>query len=96
MTSTCLQQRDGYPYMFHDPLTLGSVPYAAHARPSCNPAAAHQQPPPQHTSAYGGGSASASSGTGRNSRQHTYVYVYVPIPDIYSLLIIRLAHFRFK
>ncbi|XP_036215127.1 paired box protein Pax-6 isoform X2 [Bactrocera oleae] len=61
MTSTCLQQRDGYPYMFHDPLTLGSVPYAAHARPSCNPAAAHQQPPPQHTSAYGGGSASASS-----------------------------------
>ncbi|XP_018794879.1 PREDICTED: paired box protein Pax-6 isoform X1 [Bactrocera latifrons] len=60
MTSTCLQQRDGYPYMFHDPLTLGSVPYAAHTRPSCNPAAAHQQPPPQHTSVYGGSAANAS------------------------------------
>ncbi|XP_039967860.1 paired box protein Pax-6-like [Bactrocera tryoni] len=63
MTSTCLQQRDGYPYMFHDPLTLGSVPYAGHTRPSCNPAAAHQQPPPQHTSVYGGGAANASGGT---------------------------------
>ncbi|XP_023158712.1 paired box protein Pax-6 isoform X2 [Ceratitis capitata] len=64
MSSTCLQQRDSYPYMFHDPLTLSSVSYASHARPSCNPAAAHQQPPPQHTSVYGSGPAGASSSTG--------------------------------
>ncbi|XP_053968289.1 uncharacterized protein LOC128869707 [Anastrepha ludens] len=63
MTSTCLQQRDSYPYMFHDPLSLSSVPYAAHARSNCNPAAAHQQPPPQHSTVYGGGAPSASSGT---------------------------------
>ncbi|KAH8385425.1 hypothetical protein KR009_002225 [Drosophila setifemur] len=48
MTPTCLQQRDAYPYMFHDPLSLGS-PYAPphHRNSNCNPAAAHQQPP-QH------------------------------------------------
>ncbi|TDG38978.1 hypothetical protein AWZ03_014600, partial [Drosophila navojoa] len=62
MTPTCLQQRDSYPYMFHDPLSLGS-PYAAHPRnPACNPAAAHQQPP-QH-GAYGNGSAVGSANTG--------------------------------
>ncbi|XP_037925748.1 paired box protein Pax-6 isoform X2 [Hermetia illucens] len=59
MTSSCLQQRDSYPYMFHDPLSLSS-PYAAHPRSSCNPAAAHQQPPPQHSS-YGGASAAAAA-----------------------------------
>ncbi|XP_054745712.1 paired box protein Pax-6-like [Anastrepha obliqua] len=67
MTSTCLQQRDSYPYMFHDPLSLSSVPYAAHARSNCNPAAAHQQPPPQHSTVYGGGAPSASSGTGKTT-----------------------------
>ncbi|XP_055922573.1 paired box protein Pax-6 isoform X3 [Eupeodes corollae] len=60
MTTSCLQQRDSYPYMFHDPLSLGS-PYAAHSRTPCNPAAAHQQPPPQHA-AYGSGSAASSTG----------------------------------
>lgn len=50
MGSSCLQQRDSYPYMFHDPLSL-STPYATHPRTPCNPAAAHQQPP-QH-GAYG-------------------------------------------
>ncbi|XP_055857754.1 paired box protein Pax-6 isoform X3 [Episyrphus balteatus] len=59
MTTSCLQQRDSYPYMFHDPLSLGS-PYAAHSRTPCNPAAAHQQPPPQHA-AYGGGSGASST-----------------------------------
>ncbi|KAG4067626.1 hypothetical protein HA402_005398 [Bradysia odoriphaga] len=48
MTSSCLQQRDSYPYMFHDPLAL-SAQYAAHPRPPCNPSAAHQQPS-QHAS----------------------------------------------
>ncbi|KAL5289827.1 PAX6 family protein [Megaselia abdita] len=47
LTSTCLQQqRDSYAYMFHDPLSA----YAVHARTSCNPAAAHQQP--THISTY--------------------------------------------
>ncbi|XP_017022618.1 paired box protein Pax-6 isoform X3 [Drosophila kikkawai] len=63
MTPTCLQQRDAYPYMFHDPLSLGS-PYAPphHRNTSCNPAAAHQQPP-QH-SVYGNSTAMPSSSTG--------------------------------
>ncbi|XP_037952259.1 paired box protein Pax-6-like isoform X2 [Teleopsis dalmanni] len=58
MTSTCLQQRDSYPYMFHDPLALSS-PYATHTRTSCNPAAAHQQPP-QHV--YGSNSVTGTTG----------------------------------
>ncbi|XP_064537661.1 paired box protein Pax-6 isoform X1 [Drosophila montana] len=62
MTPTCLQQRDSYPYMFHDPLSLGS-PYGAHPRnTACNPAAAHQQPP-QH-GVYGNGSAVSTANTG--------------------------------
>ncbi|XP_060661251.1 paired box protein Pax-6 isoform X1 [Drosophila nasuta] len=62
MTSSCLQQRDSYPYMFHDPLSLGS-PYAAHPRnTACNPAAAHQQPP-QH-GVYGNNSAVTTTNTG--------------------------------
>ncbi|XP_030566649.1 paired box protein Pax-6 isoform X1 [Drosophila novamexicana] len=62
MTPTCLQQRDSYPYMFHDPLSLGS-PYAAHPRnTACNPAAAHQQPP-QH-GVYGNSSAVSTANTG--------------------------------
>ncbi|XP_030379892.1 paired box protein Pax-6 [Scaptodrosophila lebanonensis] len=62
MTPTCLQQRESYPYMFHDPLSLGS-PYAAHPRNTpCNPAAAHQQPP-QH-SVYGNSSAVGTANTG--------------------------------
>ncbi|XP_067614422.1 paired box protein Pax-6 [Eurosta solidaginis] len=63
MTSTCLQQRENYPYMFHDPLSLGPMSYAAHARSSSNPAAAHQQPPSQHTSMYGPGSVTGSCST---------------------------------
>lgn len=44
MTSQCLQQRDGYPYMFSDPLHSLSSPYNSHPRSSsCNPTAAHQQ-----------------------------------------------------
>ena len=43
MTSQCLQQRDGYPYMFTDPLHSLS-PYSSHpSRSACNPTAAHQQ-----------------------------------------------------
>ncbi|XP_044573951.1 paired box protein Pax-6 isoform X5 [Drosophila ananassae] len=63
MTPTCLQQRDAYPYMFHDPLSLGS-PYASthHRNPTCNPAAAHQQPP-QHA-VYSNSSSMVSSNTG--------------------------------
>ncbi|KAL7726800.1 hypothetical protein ACLKA6_001511 [Drosophila palustris] len=61
MTPTCLQQRDSYPYMFHDPLSLGS-PYATHPRNACNPAAAHQQPP-QH-GVYGNSSAVTTANTG--------------------------------
>lgn len=63
MTPTCLQQRESYPYMFHDPLSLGS-PYATHPRNSaCNPATAHQQPP-QH-GVYGNSSVVSTSNTGR-------------------------------
>ncbi|KQS21464.1 uncharacterized protein Dere_GG16402, isoform B [Drosophila erecta] len=63
MTPSCLQQRDAYPYMFHDPLSLGS-PYvpAHHRNTACNPAAAHQQPP-QH-GVYTNSSAMPSSNTG--------------------------------
>lgn len=44
MTSQCLQQRDGYPYMFSDPLHPLNSPYTAHSsRGACNPAVAHQQ-----------------------------------------------------
>ncbi|XP_037043327.1 paired box protein Pax-6 isoform X2 [Bradysia coprophila] len=59
MTSSCLQQRDSYPYMFHDPLAL-SAQYAAHPRPPCNPSAAHQQPS-QHAS-YASGPSTTSTG----------------------------------
>lgn len=59
MGSSCLQQRDSYPYMFHDPLSL-STPYATHPRTPCNPAAAHQQPP-QHGS-YGSNPGGNSTG----------------------------------
>lgn len=59
MGSSCLQQRDSYPYMFHDPLSL-SQPYATHPRTPCNPAAAHQQPP-QHGS-YGSNPGGNSTG----------------------------------
>lgn len=61
MTSSCLQQRDSYPYMFHDPLSL-SAQYAHTHRSACNPAAAHQQPPSQH-STYGASSGN-TGGTG--------------------------------
>ncbi|XP_033150537.1 paired box protein Pax-6 isoform X2 [Drosophila busckii] len=63
MTTTCLQQqRESYPYMFHDPLSLGS-PYATHPRNTpCNPAAAHQQPP-QH-SVYGNAPPVGTTNTG--------------------------------
>lgn len=55
MTSQCLQQRDGYPYMFTDPLHSLSSPYGSHpARSACNPTAAHQQ---SHYSTSNGGSA---------------------------------------
>ncbi|XP_070505814.1 paired box protein Pax-6 isoform X3 [Chironomus tepperi] len=59
MTSTCLQQRDGYPYMFTDPLHSLSSPYSTHSsRSSCTPTAAHQQPPSHNYSTNG----SASTG----------------------------------
>ncbi|KAI8034095.1 hypothetical protein M5D96_013129 [Drosophila gunungcola] len=63
MTPSCLQQRDAYPYMFHDPLSLGS-PYVPphHRNTACNPAAAHQQPP-QHA-VYANSSPMPSSNTG--------------------------------
>ncbi|KAH8269766.1 hypothetical protein KR018_001292 [Drosophila ironensis] len=63
MTPTCLQQRDAYPYMFHDPLSLGS-PYSGphHRNSTCNPAAAHQQPP-QHA-VYPNSSTMSSPNTG--------------------------------
>ncbi|CRK87764.1 CLUMA_CG001543, isoform A [Clunio marinus] len=55
MTSQCLQQRDGYPYMFTDPLHSLSSPYSTHpSRTACNPTAAHQQ---SHYSTSNGGSA---------------------------------------
>ena len=63
MTPTCLQQRDSYPYMFHDPLALGS-PYG---RNPCNPTTAHQQSV-QHTAVaaavYSAGSAATVGSTG--------------------------------
>lgn len=51
MTSTCLQQRDGYPYvnMFTDPLHSLGNPYNTHSSRS-TPTAAHQQPTSQHFS----------------------------------------------
>jgi len=72
MTPTCLQQRDSYPYMFHDPLSLGS-PYATHPRnAACNPAAAHQQPP-QH-GVYGNSSAVTTGNTGNSLFIHLFIY----------------------
>ncbi|KAI8118754.1 Paired box protein Pax-6 [Lucilia cuprina] len=68
MPSPCLQQRESYTYMFHDPLSLSS-PYAAHTRNSCNPSTAHQQTP-QH-SVYG----SSSSAGANNSDNHTFAGV---------------------
>jgi len=63
MTPSCLQQRDAYPYMFHDPLSLGSPYVSAHHRnTACNPSAAHQQPP-QH-GVYTNSSPMPSSNTG--------------------------------
>lgn len=57
MTSTCLQQRDGYPYMFTDPLhTLGN-PYSTHSTRS-TPSAAHQQPTSQHFNSNSGNTTS--------------------------------------
>lgn len=59
MTSQCLQQRDGYPYMFTDPLHSLSSPYGTHpSRTACNPTAAHQQ---SHYSTSNGGSATGKS-----------------------------------
>lgn len=59
MTSQCLQQRDGYPYMFTDPLHSLSSPYSTHpSRTACNPTAAHQQ---SHYSTSNGGSATGKS-----------------------------------
>lgn len=49
MTSTCLQQRDAYPYMFTDPLHSLGNPYNTHPSRS-TPSAAHQQPTSQHFS----------------------------------------------
>ncbi|XP_063706311.1 paired box protein Pax-6 [Culicoides brevitarsis] len=42
LTSSCLQQREGYPYSFSDPLHSLSAPYSR--SPNCTPAIAHQQP----------------------------------------------------
>lgn len=67
MASSCLQQRDTYPYMFHDPLSL-SAQYAAHPRPSCNPAAAHQQSAAQHGSYAAGPTGTTSTGIYKISR----------------------------
>uniref|UniRef100_A0A1A9Z8P6 Homeobox domain-containing protein n=1 Tax=Glossina pallidipes TaxID=7398 RepID=A0A1A9Z8P6_GLOPL len=63
MSTSCLHQRDSYPYMFHDPLSLGSA-YVAHARPSCNPSAAHQ-PSAQH-SVYGSNTSVSGNNTGNH------------------------------
>ncbi|KAL9909537.1 paired box 6 protein twin of eyeless isoform 5-T6 [Glossina fuscipes fuscipes] len=68
MSTSCLHQRDSYPYMFHDPLSLGSA-YVAHARPSCNPSAAHQ-PSAQH-SVYG----SNTSVSGNNTENQSFTGV---------------------
>lgn len=62
MPSPCLQQRESYTYMFHDPLSLSS-PYAAHTRNSCNPSTAHQQAP-QH-SVYGTSSSAGGNNSGK-------------------------------
>lgn len=40
--ASCLNQRESYTYMFHDPLALGN-PYAAHTRNACASAVSHQQ-----------------------------------------------------
>lgn len=40
--ASCLNQRESYTYMFHDPLAL-SNPYAAHTRNACAAAVTHQQ-----------------------------------------------------
>lgn len=77
MTSSCLQQRDGYhhPYMFHDPLSL-SAQYAAHPsrhHTPCNPAAAHQQPHSQHGS-YASTGGTSNSGNGTTSSTGVYAY----------------------
>lgn len=67
MTSQCLQQRDGYPYMFTDPLHSLSSPYSTHpSRTACNPTAAHQQ---SHYSTSNGGSA-----TGKLKPEPTYFH----------------------
>uniref|UniRef100_A0A1B0CKL2 Putative transcription factor prd n=1 Tax=Lutzomyia longipalpis TaxID=7200 RepID=A0A1B0CKL2_LUTLO len=60
-TSSCLQQRDAYPYIFHDPLSL-SATYATHPRTPCNPATAHQQPSSQHASYASSATAPTSTG----------------------------------
>lgn len=66
MSSNCLQQREGYPsYMFADSLHSLSGPYGAHARP-CNPAAAHQQPPPPQFNH------STTNGVSSTGRWYTY------------------------
>jgi paired box protein 6 len=74
MASSCLQQREAYPYMFHDPLhTLSAAagPYGSHPRSACNPTAAHQQPPAgavgQHPT-YVSGSTTASTGKFNNKK----------------------------
>lgn len=48
MTSTCLQQRESYPYMFTDPLHSLGNPYNAHSARSTP--LAHQQQSSQHYS----------------------------------------------
>uniref|UniRef100_A0A1A9WQD9 Uncharacterized protein n=1 Tax=Glossina brevipalpis TaxID=37001 RepID=A0A1A9WQD9_9MUSC len=68
MSTSCLHQRDSYPYMFHDPLSLGSA-YVAHTRPSCNPSAAHQ-PSAQHA-VYG----STASASGNNAENQSFTGV---------------------
>ena len=62
MPSPCLQQRESYTYMFHDPLSLSS-PYAAHTRNTCNPSTAHQQTS-QHN-VYGSSSTAAANNSGK-------------------------------
>lgn len=67
MTSQCLQQRDGYPYMFTDPLHSLSSPYNSHPRSSsCNPTAAHQQ---SHYSPSNSGSSGISNYLTKNSNK---------------------------
>lgn len=79
MTPTCLQQRESYPYMFHDPLSLG---YATHPRNSaCNPATAHQQPP-QH-GVYGNSSVVSTSNTGT---EHLTISINIGLFNLHLLL----------